>query len=92
MKAGRTRLKELKEESAQLLFAFLKSEVRLGLTFARLAEYERDTANVKHYEQSKRHAIVAAETIERFKERLPADAQREIETHALELMRIISTL
>jgi hypothetical protein len=82
----------LREESLRILFAFLKTEIDLGLTFAARAKYERGTGNAEHYEESKRRAIQAAEAIERFKERLPADAKLEIETGAAELVRLVSAL
>ena len=88
----KTDLKRMREESNKDLLAFLETEVDLGLTFARIAEFERDTGNTEHYQQSKRNAIMAAQTIERFKERLPAAAKLEIETRASHLIRIISTL
>ncbi len=80
------------KESNRTLYAFLNTEANLGLTFARLAEYERDIGNVEHYEKSKANAIRAAETIERLKERLPAASKREIETRVLKLKKFISTL
>ena len=82
----------MREESNKLLLAFLKTEVDLGLTFASIAEFERDAGDTEHYEQSKRHAITAAETIARFKERLPAGAKLEIEALASNLIRLVSTL
>jgi hypothetical protein len=85
-------LKRMGEESNKLLLAFLKTEVDLGLTFASLAEFERDAGNTEHYEQSKRNAVTAAETIERFKERLSAPAKMEIEMLASNLIRLVSTL
>jgi hypothetical protein len=85
-------LTHMKEESNKLLLAFLKTEVDLGLTFASLAEFERDAGNTEHYEQSKRNAITAAKTIKQFKERLPAAAKMEIEALASNLIRLVSTL
>jgi hypothetical protein len=82
----------LREESLRILFAFLKTEIDLGLTFAARAKYERDLGNAEHYEQCKRHAKAVIEAIERFKERLPADAKLEIETDAAELVQLISAL
>ena len=84
--------KNLEDQANRNLFAFLKTEVTLGLTFAHIAKYEREKGNTEHYNRSKASAIKAAETINRFKERLPDVAKLEIETRTLKLAQAISTL
>ncbi len=83
---------ELKLQSNRYLFGFLKTELDFGFTFAALGKYERDLGNAQHYEQCKRHVNTVVETVERFKDRLPAGAKLEIETGAAELVRLVSAL
>jgi hypothetical protein len=71
----------------------MKTALDLGLTFALLAEYERDGGNLERYERGKRNAIKAAEAIERCKERLPpSDAKKELERRAFDLALLITAL
>ena len=83
---------ELREKSNQNLGDFLKTEVKLGMTFLRSAKYHKGRGNVEHYEISKRNAIAALNAIDRFKDRLPADTRTEIETGRSELAQAISAL
>ena len=48
--------------------------------------------NEEHYKQAKQNALLAAETIERFKGRLPIAARRQIETRTSRLTELISAL
>jgi hypothetical protein len=83
---------ELRERLDQNLRNFLKTEVELGMTFARSAKYQKGRGNVEHYEISKRNALAALEAIDRFIVRLPEDLRRDIETRRPKLAQIISTL
>jgi len=82
---------ELKEQSNRTLLAFLETEADLGLTFLGLAQYERRVGNTEHYRKLIEAALTAVETIDRFKERLPADAKRKIETRVGELNGLLSS-
>jgi hypothetical protein len=83
---------ELKEQSNPYLFGFLTTELDLGFTFAALAKYERKVGNAEHFQQCRRDVKTVIETVERFKERLSADAKLAIDTGAAELARLISAL
>jgi len=83
---------QLQEQSNRTLHAFLQTEITLGLTFVKRAEFERKNGNDQHFQKCKVNAILAAKTIERFKERLATNEKREIETSATELHTAIAAL
>ena len=85
-------LQHLQDQAHRNLLAFLKAELALGLIFVDATIIERKESNLAGYERNKAEAIKAAETVQRFKERLPAVARREIEIAALKLTRAISKL
>jgi hypothetical protein len=88
----RPKVAELRTKSNQNLRDFLITEVKLGMTFARSAKYQKARGNVEHYEMSKRNAVAALDAIDRFKDRLPADTRAEIENGRSELAQAISAL
>lgn len=83
---------DLFEESNTALLAFLQTELRLGLTFAGMAQGYRDKGNAGRYETNKRHATQALAAIEQFKRRLSDTARADIERDSVPLAQIIATL
>ena len=71
---------------------FLNTEVDLGITFAKIAEAQHRKGNAEHYEASKRNALTALESIDRFKDRLPHHLKMKIEARRSQLAELISTL
>ena len=83
---------DLLRKSGETLKAFLETELDLGFTFAALARSRRERGSLESYDGSKRNAIAALETVDRFKGRLPDDIKREIEKRRSQLEKVISVL
>ena len=82
----------IRERSIQNLFAFLTTELSLGMVFAGIAKHYREAGKVEQYETSKRHALAAIEAVNHFKERLPESLRIQIEEQCSELAGAISAL
>jgi hypothetical protein len=83
----------LRAKTQQTLTEFLDVELKLGHTMAQSAMLSYDEGHTDHYEQAKRHATRAADSIRRFMTGV-ADGKirNEIEGRLAELERLISTL
>ncbi len=64
------KLDELFALSRRQLVDFLETEIQLGFTFLDMAATARDSGSLEHFEQAKKDAKKAIETIWRFLDRV----------------------
>ena len=84
---------ELHDEADRNLIDFLRIELDLGFTFAKVAKTEHDLGNLEHAEKSKQRAIAAMESARYFQQRLPnPEAKRSVSGRCAELDRLIAAI
>ena len=83
----------LRTKTQRTRIEFLHAELKLGRTFTQSTMLSYDDGHADHYEQAKRYATHAAESVRRFIPGVADDKIRdEIEGRLAELERLISTL
>ncbi len=83
----------LRTKTQQTRIEFLDAELKLGRTLAQSAILSRNEGHDDHYEQAKRHATRAAESVRRFVSQVVDGKVRvKIVNQLAELDRLISTL
>ena len=85
-------LERLRVLSDDALLAFLRADLDLGFTLIATARTERELADPAGAEQAKQKALSVAHTVQRFKARLPLEAQPEIEKRLSDLENLIRIL
>jgi len=83
---------DLFEESNRAFLGFLQAELRLGLTFAGMAQGYRGKGNEERYETNKRYTMQAMATIDQLKGRLSDTAREGLQRDSVSFAAIIATL
>jgi len=85
-------LVDLRRKGDQALLEFLRNDLNLGLTFARLAQIE-EGLDEPASKQALLHAQRAIETVKHFRSRINYEGQAlEIDERLAELERLVSAL
>jgi hypothetical protein len=80
-------------KNQEALIQFLNVDLKLGETFVNSALWAHGEGHAQHYEQAKRSAIRAAQTVEHFKSHIDdAKVRNEIGEGLAHLKKLISAL
>jgi hypothetical protein len=80
-------------DSIQTLVDFLRADLELGFTFAKLAKTEKEIGDPQGFQQARQNAVKTVETARNLEGRLPpSETSEAIKARRAELERILSTL
>lgn len=83
----------LRARADRNLIAFLRTEVALGFTFAKLASIELELQEWEGFERARKIAYSAVETVRRFEDRImDSEIQRELNQRGSELQAVLFSL
>jgi hypothetical protein len=83
---------ELVAQANQNLADFLKVDLGLGMEFAKRAQMEKQSGDIKGYERNMHNVMRVLDTIDNFEKRLHPEYKQEIERLRAELALFVSTI